>query len=196
MDCGRGLAARVLPVLRGPAGQAHRLLAVRGASRASDKPAITTEEKQLCVEGLKHGERYAITLRAGLPSTVQETLHEVRRLHDLSCATASPSVRFTGKAYVLPRDRPARHSAGQREHRLRVKVQIYRIGDRNLIDTVLGSDFQRTLDRYDAEQARNEKRQHRSGTANSTIESALNADVDDRVPDRSGDRRPRSPASM
>ena len=39
-----------------------------------DKPALSAEEKQLCVEGLKHGERYSVTLRAGLPSTVRETL--------------------------------------------------------------------------------------------------------------------------
>src|SRR4029079_92546 len=32
-----------------------------------------------------------------------------------------------------------------------VDVAIYRIGDRNLIDTVLGRDFQRNLDRYDVE---------------------------------------------
>src|SRR5262249_663788 len=39
-----------------------------------DRPAISASEKQLCVEGLKHGERYAVTLRAGLPSVVKETL--------------------------------------------------------------------------------------------------------------------------
>src|SRR5689334_13150979 len=30
-----------------------------------DKPALSAEDKQLCVEGLKHGERYSVTLRAG-----------------------------------------------------------------------------------------------------------------------------------
>ena len=30
-----------------------------------DRPAISASEKQLCVEGLKHGERYSVTLRAG-----------------------------------------------------------------------------------------------------------------------------------
>ena len=39
-----------------------------------DRPAVSVDEKQLCVEGLKHGERYNITVRAGLPSTVKETL--------------------------------------------------------------------------------------------------------------------------
>src|SRR5262249_47605682 len=39
-----------------------------------DKPALSAEDRQLCVEGLKHGERYGITLRPGLPSTVKESL--------------------------------------------------------------------------------------------------------------------------
>ncbi|MBS0528470.1 MAG: alpha-2-macroglobulin family protein, partial [Proteobacteria bacterium] len=39
------------------------------ALAGTDKPALSSEEKQLCVEGLKHGERYNINLRAGLPST-------------------------------------------------------------------------------------------------------------------------------
>ena len=46
-------------------------VAVSGAANA----AITTEDQQLCVEGLKHGERYAMVLRKGLPSTVGESLH-------------------------------------------------------------------------------------------------------------------------
>jgi uncharacterized protein YfaS (alpha-2-macroglobulin family) len=44
------------------------------ALAGTDKPAITSEGKQLCVDGLKHGERYNINLRAGLPSTVKEGL--------------------------------------------------------------------------------------------------------------------------
>ena len=39
-----------------------------------DKPALSVQDRQLCVEGLKHGERYTITLRAGIPSIVRETL--------------------------------------------------------------------------------------------------------------------------
>src|SRR5215475_13829951 len=44
------------------------------ALAGQDKPALSAEEKQLCVEGLRHGERYAVTLRTGLPSVVKETL--------------------------------------------------------------------------------------------------------------------------
>ena len=58
------------------------------ALEGNDKPAITTEEKQLCVEGLKHGERYSVTLRAGLPSTVQRNTAEVRPTTTSMCAIA------------------------------------------------------------------------------------------------------------
>src|SRR5450432_4367652 len=44
------------------------------ALAGNDKPALSSEGKQLCVDGLTHGERYNVNLRAGLPSTVKETL--------------------------------------------------------------------------------------------------------------------------
>jgi uncharacterized protein YfaS (alpha-2-macroglobulin family) len=144
------------------------------ALEGNDKPAITTEEKQLCVEGLRHGERYAITLRAGLPSTVKETLQKSAD-YNIYVRDRSPYVRFTGKAYVLPR-------TGQRgipvvsTNTSAVKVQVHRIGDRSLIDTVLGSDFQRALYTYDRNRLTDEK-----GAlvwkGDMAINSVLNADV-------------------
>ena len=38
-----------------------------------DPAGVSAENKQLCVEGLKHGERYEIQLKAGLPSNIGET---------------------------------------------------------------------------------------------------------------------------
>ena len=67
-----------------------------------DKPALSVEDKQLCVEGLKHGERYTITLRAGIPSVVKETLPKSADFN-IYVRDRKPFVRFTGKAYVLPR---------------------------------------------------------------------------------------------
>jgi len=117
------------------------------ALAGSDKPALTSEDKQLCVEGLKHGERYNINLRAGLPSTVRESLPKSAEFN-IYVRDRKPFVRFTGRAYVLPR-------AGQRGIPLvsvntkAVSVQVFRIGDRNLINTVIGSDFQRSLSSYE-----------------------------------------------
>ncbi|MGO4715433.1 alpha-2-macroglobulin family protein [Bradyrhizobium sp. 2TAF24] len=113
----------------------------------TDQPALTTEDQQLCVEGLKHGERYNLNLRAGLPSTVKETLPKSAEFN-VYVRDRKPFARFTGRAYVLPR-------TGQRGIPLvsvntpAVTIQIFRIGDRNLINTVLGSDFQRSLSSYD-----------------------------------------------
>jgi uncharacterized protein YfaS (alpha-2-macroglobulin family) len=57
-----------------------------------------------------------------------------------------------------------------------VKVQIHRIGDRSLIDTVLGNDFQRNIDRYDRRRRTYEKGAL-SWQGELKIDSVLNADV-------------------
>src|SRR5262249_50110536 len=72
------------------------------AVAGQDKPALSVEDKQLCVEGLKHGEHYAITLRGGLPSVVAENLTTSADFN-IYVRDRSPFARFVGKAYVLPR---------------------------------------------------------------------------------------------
>src|SRR5262249_18890850 len=137
------------------------------------------DDKQLCVEGLKHGERYSIALRAGLPSAVKETLTKSADFN-IYVRDRKPFVRFGSKAYVLPR-------TGQRGMPVvsvntpSVAVEIYRIGDRNLVDTVVagedrGGDFQRALDRYQLKQLADTK-----GTkvwkGELKVENQLNADI-------------------
>jgi uncharacterized protein YfaS (alpha-2-macroglobulin family) len=117
------------------------------ALAGNDKPALTSEGRQLCVDGLKHGERYNINLRAGLPSTVKEGLPKSAEFN-VYVRDRKPFVRFTGRAYVLPR-------TGQRGIPLvsvntpSVSISVFRIGDRNLINTVIDGDFQRALSRYE-----------------------------------------------
>jgi uncharacterized protein YfaS (alpha-2-macroglobulin family) len=125
------------------------------ALAGNDKPALSAEGKQLCVDGLKHGERYNINLRAGLPSTVKETLPKSAEFN-VYVRDRKPFVRFTGRAYVLPR-------TGQRGIPLvsvntsAVTVNVFRIGDRNLINTVIGSDFQQSLSTYQLSDLGNER---------------------------------------
>src|SRR4029079_11971684 len=98
------------------------------AVSGQDRPALSVEARQLCVEGLKHGEHYTVTLRAGIPSTVRETLAKVAEFN-IYVRDRKPMVRFGGRAYVLPR-------TGQRGipvvsvNATAVPVEIYRIGDR------------------------------------------------------------------
>src|SRR3989440_5731529 len=125
------------------------------ALAGSDKPALSTEGKQLCVEGLKHGDRYNVNLRAGLPSTVKESLPKSAEFN-IYVRDRKPFVRFTGRAYVLPR-------TGQRGIPLvsvntpAVNVNVFRIGDRNVINTVVDSDFQKTLSSYQLSDLGNER---------------------------------------
>ncbi|WP_371421431.1 alpha-2-macroglobulin [Tardiphaga sp.] len=144
------------------------------ALAGSDKPALTSEDKQLCVEGLKHGERYNINLRAGLPSTVKESLPKSAEFN-IYVRDRKPFVRFTGRAYVLPR-------TGQQGipvvsvNTQAVTVNVFRIGDRNLINTVIGSDFQTALSKYQLESLGDE-RGVKVWTGELATGSTLNADV-------------------
>jgi uncharacterized protein YfaS (alpha-2-macroglobulin family) len=144
------------------------------AVAGQDKPALSVEDKQLCVEGLKHGEHYAITLRTGLPSVVAENLTTSADFN-IYVRDRSPFARFVGKAYVLPR-------TGQRGipvvsvNTAAVKIAIYRIGDRNLLDTVVGEDFQRNLRPYEFDRIANE-RGARVWEGELKVEQQLNAEV-------------------
>jgi alpha-2-macroglobulin len=139
-----------------------------------DKPAISADDKQLCVEGLVHGQRYQIALRAGLPSTVKENLPK-NADYSIYVRDRSPFVHFTTKAYVLPR-------TGQRGipvvsvNTPAIAVKVYRIGDRNLVETVVGGNFQKSLGRYDLQRLADE-----GGSAvwsgELKAESPLNAEV-------------------
>jgi alpha-2-macroglobulin len=144
------------------------------AVTGQDRPALSVDTRQLCVEGLKHGERYTITLRAGIPSTVRETLPKPAEFN-IYVRDRKPFVRFSGRAYVLPR-------VGQRGipvvsvNASAVALEIYRIGDRNLVSTVLGHDFQRTLNRYELARLR-EERGSQVWKGEMKVDPVQNADV-------------------
>jgi uncharacterized protein YfaS (alpha-2-macroglobulin family) len=114
-------------------------VAVSGAATG----AISSEDQQICVEGLKHGERYSMVIRQGLPSTVGENLLK-NADYEIYVRDRSPQVHFTGKNYVLPRQ-------GQQGAPLvtvnasKIAINVYRIGDRNLLATVQRDDFLKNI---------------------------------------------------
>jgi uncharacterized protein YfaS (alpha-2-macroglobulin family) len=144
------------------------------AVAGQDKPALSVDDQQICVEGLKHGDSYAITLRAGLPSTVGEDLLK-DAVFNIYVRDRSPSVRLSGKAYVLPR-------TGQQGIPLitvntdLVKVTIYRIGDRALIDNVLGYEFERNLYSYSLDEIADQKGE-KVWTGELKVEKELNQEI-------------------
>ncbi|HTN98259.1 MAG TPA: alpha-2-macroglobulin, partial [Nordella sp.] len=110
--------------------------------------AVTVDGTKLCIEGLKHGARYKVTVRQGLPSAVDENLLENAE-YEIYVRDRSPSVQFLGKSYVLPR-------TGQSGIPLlsvnttKAKLELYRIGDRSLLSAVAGSGFLDQLYSYQA----------------------------------------------
>ncbi|MCS0504340.1 alpha-2-macroglobulin family protein [Ancylobacter mangrovi] len=119
-----------------------------------EKPAVTAQDQQLCVEGLKHGESYELRLRAGLPSSIAaEPLQNGTEL-TVYVRDRKPGVRFTGRNYVLPRTGPRGIPLVSVNTSL-VGVELYRIGDRSLIPTALDGDFRRDLGAYDLQQLKN-----------------------------------------
>jgi uncharacterized protein YfaS (alpha-2-macroglobulin family) len=110
--------------------------------------AVTAEGSRLCVEGLKHGERYTITARKGIPAAADDTMAKDFSF-EFYVKDRSPSVRFVGKSFVLPR-------TGQNGIPLisvnskEASLSLYRIGDRNLINSVMGSDFRAQISGYTA----------------------------------------------
>ncbi|MFC0283733.1 alpha-2-macroglobulin [Camelimonas abortus] len=121
-------------------------VAVTGAAGA----AVSAEDSQLCVDGLKHGQSYGVVLRQGLPSAVGETLL-ANADYQIYVRDRAPSVRFTGRNYVLPR-------MGQEGipvvsvNTSAVQIELARIGDRALLPTVRSGSFLSQLSRHGIDQ--------------------------------------------
>ncbi|MDQ4059906.1 MAG: alpha-2-macroglobulin family protein, partial [Pseudomonadota bacterium] len=120
----------------------------------AQNPGITADKQQICVEGLRHGQRYTLTVRTGVPSAIGERLEASRRF-EIYVRDRKPLVRFTGRNYVLPR-------TGQKGIPVLsvntpvVEIRIYRVGDRSLARTVLDGGFQKQLDQYALEKLADE----------------------------------------
>ncbi len=112
-----------------------------------DPQAVVPEDSQLCVEGMTHGARYEIAVRAGLPSDVEESLEKPINIA-VYVPDRKPFVRFSGKGYVLP-------TRGQQGipvvsvNTSNVAIEVYRIGDRSLAQALGNGDFDRQLYGYE-----------------------------------------------
>ncbi|WP_082504397.1 alpha-2-macroglobulin [Methylobacterium sp. Leaf111] len=110
-------------------------IAVSGAANA----AVTGTGQQICVDGLKHGERYAFVVRSGLPSGAGETLLKASD-YEIYVRDRSPQVRFTGRNYVLPRTGQAGVPLVS-INAAKIDVEVLRVGDRGLLPSLRAEDF-------------------------------------------------------
>jgi hypothetical protein len=111
--------------------------------------SIETEQEQICIEGLAHGSRYYIRLRAGLPSADGETLAKDVSLN-VYVPDRTPFVGFANNAYVMP----AGLGGGLPITSVNAEtadVVIYRIGDRSIATAVRDGIFQGNLSQYSAQ---------------------------------------------
>ncbi|SIO15197.1 alpha-2-macroglobulin family protein [Vannielia litorea] len=134
---------------------------------------------QLCIEGLMHGERYRVLLRAGLPSaTGEKMIKDV----DLSfyVRDRDPQVRFPGRAYVLPRTEDAAVpivTVNTEE----VDLSLHRVSDRNLLRVIQESYFGRPLNEWEVDYFEGDIAETVwEGTGH--MERRLNEDVTTRLP--------------
>ncbi|MEP2576958.1 MAG: MG2 domain-containing protein, partial [Roseibium sp.] len=116
--------------------------------------AIGAEESQICADGLKHGARYRVTARSGLPAADGEMLEKSAEL-SIYVKDRSPSVNFLSRSYVLP-------SGGDPTipivsvNTSEVETAIYRVGDRTVAEILRDNRFLRQLDPYQADQVEDE----------------------------------------
>lgn len=116
--------------------------------------AMEAKGNQICVEGLTHGQRYALGFRAGLPSSVGENLERQVDL-DIYVRDRTPTVRFTGDSFVLP-GTARRGIPLVSVNTESASLKLYRIGERGIAPLLTNSQFLSQLDGYSAQRITDE----------------------------------------
>jgi uncharacterized protein YfaS (alpha-2-macroglobulin family) len=141
--------------------------------------AVTAEDRQLCIDGVEHGERYRVTFREGLPAASGETLVEDVEIA-LYVRDRSPDVSFPGRSYVLPRAAGASVPV-ETVNLDEVKLVLRRVSDRNLLRTIQEDYFARPLDAY-AERRFSEDIAEQVWTGTGEVGNELNRTMTTRLP--------------
>jgi uncharacterized protein YfaS (alpha-2-macroglobulin family) len=111
--------------------------------------SVTHDGRQLCVEGVQHGQRYRLTFRAGLPAQSGERLARDVTLTQY-VRDRAPSVRFPGRAYVLPKTGEAALPVVT-VNTDKVELVLRRVSDRNLLRAFQDRYFGRPLTYWETE---------------------------------------------
>ncbi len=119
-----------------------------------DGLAVEPKDNQVCINGVKHGARYTIRVRGGLPAADGETLTHPVEL-SLYVRDREPWVGFAGNAYVLPAG-PGASIPINSVNTDKVKATIYRIGDRGIAEAVRDGRFLSGLSHYSADRIADE----------------------------------------
>ncbi|MEZ5776835.1 MAG: alpha-2-macroglobulin family protein [Paracoccaceae bacterium] len=116
--------------------------------------SVDSSGRQICVTGVEHGQRYALTFREGLPAADGETLARDSTI-TLYVRDRSPAVRFPGRAYVLPKV-SQQGLPVETVNASTLDLTLLRISDRNLIRAIQSDYFGKPLDYWSSEQLKSE----------------------------------------
>lgn len=95
---------------------------------------VDVSDRQLCLDGVRHGERYNVTLRRGLPAASGEALARDVEL-DLYVRDRAPQARFATRAYVLPRT-PDAGLPIETVNVTHLDLALARLSDRNILRSI------------------------------------------------------------
>ncbi|MCP5074752.1 MAG: alpha-2-macroglobulin family protein [Rhodobacteraceae bacterium] len=109
--------------------------------------AVDATDRQLCIEGVQHGQNIRVTLRQGLPAGSGETLYKSVELN-IYVPDRDSTVRFAGRSYVLPKRNGATIPLVS-VNLSRVGLKIYRVGDRNLLRSIQAGLFANPVSKWD-----------------------------------------------
>ncbi|MCU9836321.1 alpha-2-macroglobulin family protein [Ruegeria sp. WL0004] len=140
---------------------------------------VQADGNQLCLDGVEHGQRYRVTLRKGLPDASGETLwKDVTLTHYVR--DRSPSVRFPGRSYVLPKAADAAIPV-ETVNTTALDLTLRRVSDRNLLRAVQDGYFGRPLSYWEDQSFAADIAQE-VWTGAATIANDLNRDMTTRLP--------------
>ncbi|MCV2867506.1 alpha-2-macroglobulin family protein [Defluviimonas sp. WL0002] len=142
--------------------------------------AVESDANRICISGLEHGRRYAVTFRAGLPAADGEKLAKDVTIQAY-VRDRQPAVRFPGRAYILPR---AAESGIPVEtvNAPHLSLSLWSVSDRNLVAAFREDFVGRPLDRWTAEYFTSQYAARVWSGEADTAPSETNRDVTTRLP--------------
>lgn len=141
--------------------------------------AVQATGNDICIEGVEHGNRYRVTFRQGLPAASGEALIKDVEL-TLYVRDRSPSVKFPGRGYVLPRTADAGLPI-ETVNLTTLDLTLRRVSDRNLLRAIQDSYFGRPLSYWEEQDFSNQIAEEVwSGTGE--VQQELNRDMVTRLP--------------
>ncbi|WP_247873241.1 alpha-2-macroglobulin [Azospirillum sp. TSH64] len=109
--------------------------------------AAIARDRTLCVEGLRHGDSYRVTLKDGLPGADGKRL-PAADTREVQVPNRKPSLAFRGAGYILPR--VGAEGLPLRSINLdRAKLQVLRIADRALVEKIYFGRITQQMTDYD-----------------------------------------------